>query len=111
MKMNLNKHRFYDVIAIYFLSGCIHLESISLTSFPQKRDSIVQAKESEMIYFGFVTNNDFVDDVAHTLAGQCQGGRIQGILTKHYTTTYVPWLVKRRTIDAKGFCSLQGGPG
>jgi hypothetical protein len=111
MKKFLKNHKFYYGTALCFLSGCVHLESISLTSFPQKRDSIVQAKESEMIYFGFVTNNDFVDDIAHTLAGQCQGGRIQGILTKHYTTTYVPWLVKKRTIDAKGFCSLQGGPG
>jgi hypothetical protein len=87
-------------------SGCVSLRSVSLTSVPESRDSIVQAKESELVILGIASNNDFVDDVARTLGRQCQGGRIQGILTKHYNTIYVYWLVEKRTVEARGYCSL-----
>jgi hypothetical protein len=86
--------------------SCVSLRSVSLTSVPAGRDSVVQAKESEFLVFGIATNNDFVDDVARTLGRQCQGGRIQGILTKHYQTIYVYWLLEKRTVEARGYCSL-----
>lgn len=88
------------------ISSCVSLRSVSLTAVPAGRDSVVQAKESEFIVFGIATNNDFVDDVARTLARQCQGGRIQGILTKHFQTIYIYWLLEKRTVEARGYCSL-----
>lgn len=92
--------------ALSLTTSCVSLRSVSLTALPESRDSVVQAKESELVVFGIATNNDFVDDVARTLARQCQGGRIQGILTKHYNTTYVYWLLEKRTVEARGYCSL-----
>lgn len=86
--------------------SCVSLRSVSLTAVPAGRDSVVQAKESEFMVFGIATNNDFVDDVARTLGRQCQGGRIQGILTKHYQTIYVYWVLEKRTVEARGYCSL-----
>lgn len=90
----------------WLAAGCVSLRSVSLTSVPESRDSLVQAKESEIVIMGIASNNDFVDDVARTLGRQCQGGRIQGILTKHYSTTYVYWLIEKRTVEARGYCSL-----
>jgi len=92
--------------ALSWTTACVSLRSVSLTSVPESRDSVVQAKESEVVVLGIATNNDFVDDVARTLGRQCQGGRIQGILTKHYNTIYVYWLLEKRTVEARGYCSL-----
>lgn len=96
---------FRVLLVAFSATACMHLESVSLTSLPQNRSALVQAKEGQLVFLGLSENSDFVDDVARTLAAQCLGGRIQGILTKFYTTTYVPWLLTKRTVEAKGYCS------
>ena len=90
-------------IAIGLLSGCVSLDSVSLTQLPENRDRLVTASASDVVFLGFTTQNDFVDEAVENLKSKCREGKLTGILTKHQTTSYV--LVFKREVIASGYCN------
>jgi hypothetical protein len=92
-----------SIIAISLLSGCVSLDSVSLTQLPEGRDHLVTASASDILFLGFTTQNDFVDEAVESLKSKCRGGKLTGILTKHQTTSYV--LVFKREVIASGYCN------
>ncbi|MFT4763661.1 MAG: hypothetical protein ACI9OH_000750 [Oleispira sp.] len=94
-------------IAISVLAGCVSLDSISLTQLPEKRDHVVTASASDVLFLGFTTQNDFVDEAVINLKSKCPRGKLSGILTKHQTTSYI--LVFKREVIATGYCNTVEG--
>jgi hypothetical protein len=94
-------------IAISVLSGCVSLNSVSLTQLPEERDNLVTASASDILFLGFTTQNDFVDEAVENLKAECRDGKLTGILTKHQTTSYV--LVFKREVIASGYCNTAEG--
>jgi hypothetical protein len=94
-------------IAISLLSGCVSLNSVSLTQLPEERKNLVTASASDILFLGFTTQNDFVNEAVENLKAKCRGGRLTGILTKHQTTSYV--LVFKREVIASGYCNTTEG--
>jgi hypothetical protein len=93
-----------SIITISLLSGCVSLDSVSLTQLPEDRDNLVSASASDILFLGFTTQNDFVDEAIESLKAKCRGGKLTGILTKHQTTSYV--LVFKREVIASGYCNI-----
>ena len=87
-----------------FLSGCVHLESVSQTQIPKERSQIVKAETSKFIFLAFNFDNDYVDAVTAELKSQCPQGAVKGILTKDESVNYFLWIFHRRRISAEGFC-------
>ena len=96
-----------SIIASGILSGCVSLNSVSLTQVPEKRDYPVTASASDILFLGFTTQNDFVDEAVDNLKAKCKGGKLTGILTKHQTTSYV--FVFKREVIASGYCNTAEG--
>ncbi len=90
-------------ICLVTLSGCVNLNSMSMTQVPENRSNLISATASDWNFLGFVFDNDFVDEAVSQLKQQCQGGKLQGVLTKHQTTTY--FLVFKREVIASGYCN------
>ncbi len=93
-----------SLIAVSLLSGCVSLNSVSLTQLPEKREKLVTASASDFLFLGFTTQNDFVGEAVSNLKEKCQGGRLTGILTKHQTTSYL--LIFKREVIASGYCNI-----
>lgn len=83
-------------------TGCVSLQSVSLTQIPLKRDHKVSASTHKWIILGFNFDNDYVDELNETLKNKCENGQIRGILTKDETTSYL--LVFKRSVTATGYC-------
>ncbi len=96
-----------SVLSISLLSGCVSLDSVSLTQLPENRERLVSASASDIVFLGFTTQNDFVDEAVENLKSKCRGGKLTGILTKHQTTAYV--LVFKREVIASGYCNTMEG--
>ncbi len=94
-------------VAASLLTGCVSLNSVSLTQLPEERDNLVTASASDILFLGFTTQNDFVDEAVESLKAKCRGGKLTGILTKHQTTSYV--LVFKREVVASGYCDTVEG--
>jgi len=95
--------RFIIVLAsILVLSGCVSLNSVSLTQVPHERNNLINAAAHDWLFLGFTSQNNFVDEAIDNLKNQCKGGKLTGILTKHQTTAYV--LVFKREVIASGYC-------
>jgi hypothetical protein len=90
-------------IPALLISGCAHVNSVSLTPIPSNRTKTVQAEVEKTIFLAFNFDNDFVDELIPELKRQCPNGVISGILTKDETTAYV--LVFKRRVSATGFCN------
>ena len=84
--------------------SCVHLNSVSLTQIPEKRSHKVEAKTDKWIIFLLSFDNDYVDRLNADLKDQCQGGKVQGILTKDETANYFLGLVINRRVSAAGYC-------
>ncbi len=89
-------------ILILSLSGCVSLNSVSITQIPKKRSKPVSAVVSKTIFLGFNFDNDFVDALTMKLYSKCKSGRVSGILTKDQITNYL--FVHTRKVIAKGYC-------
>lgn len=87
------------------LSGCVSLNSVSLTQIPKERKNRVHSEASKFIIFGFTFSNSFADEVVPDLARQCKGGMVQGILTKDEAVNYFIGLVVKQRIQATGYCN------
>ena len=89
-------------IAILALSGCVSLNSVSLTQIPSEKGQLINASAHDWTFLLLTTQNDFVDEAVNSLKEQCTGGKLTGVLTKHQTTAYV--FVFKREVIASGYC-------
>lgn len=88
---------------ILALGGCAHLASVSVTPVPAAAGEEIRAvAESPLIVLGIRTDHAYVDHVVRDLRRQCEGGQVQGILTKHEVIAW-PFVNKHR-ITATGRC-------
>lgn len=94
---------FLILCGLVLSTGCVSLNSVSLTQLPEKRDNLVTASASDVIFLGFTTQNDFADEAVENLKEKCRDGKLTGILTKHQTTSYI--LVFKREVIASGYCT------
>ncbi len=93
---------FISALALLVLSGCVSLNSVSLTQIPSDKGALINAQAHDWVFLAFTTQNDFVDEAVDSLKQQCQGGKLTGVLTKHQTTAYV--LVIKREVIVSGYC-------
>lgn len=93
---------FITLIAIVILSGCMSLNSVSLTQIPSDKGQLVSASAHDWLFLGLTTQNDFVNEAVDNLKKECSNGKLTGVLTKHQTTAYV--LVFKREVIASGYC-------
>ncbi len=78
------------------------MNSLSLTSIPANRDSVVTARAEKLIILGFNFDNDFVEPIVGELKSKCPNGVVSGILTKDEVISY--FLAYKRVVTASGFC-------
>ena len=95
-------------LALSILSGCVSLNSMSLTQIPVKRTNKIEASASKTIFFFFSFDNEFIDSVVAKLKRQCRGGQVKGVLTKDEVTNYFLMFVHKREVTATGYCSKGG---
>jgi len=87
------------------LSGCVSLQSVSVTSIPMSSGKSVEATaESGLLFLGIRGNSTYVDDLVKDLRKQCEGGTVTGILTKFEGKSW-PLFIKYK-VTAKGDCNL-----
>jgi len=89
---------------IVALSGCVSLQSVSLTQIPKSRSKVVTATADKFLFFYISFDNDFVDEVTRQLERKCKDGKVTGILTKDSVTTYFPLIFHSRVVTARGYC-------
>lgn len=94
-----------SVIISFLASGCVSLNTVSLTSIPAKRDAKVRAEASKFIFLGFNFDNDFVDRMTNDLRSQCPDGVVSGILTKDEVVNYFLYIFWSHRVTATGYCS------
>ena len=85
-------------------TSCVHVQSVSLTQIPEKRDNKVSATAEKWIFLALNFDNDYVDDMSKDLRKKCPGGKVQGILTKDELINYFIGLVVKRSVTATGYC-------
>jgi len=51
-----------SAIALLVLSGCVSLNSVSLTQIPSEKGQLINAEAHDWVFLGFTTQNDFVDE-------------------------------------------------
>jgi hypothetical protein len=95
---------FLLLLAMFFLSSCAYVNSISLTPIPANRKSVVKSEKSKTIFLGFNFDNDFIDEVVDDLIRQCPNGKVTGILTKDVNVDYFLYIVWKKQITATGYC-------
>ncbi len=86
-------------------SACTHLASVSTSSIPKNRSNKISTQVKRFIFLGFNFNNDYVNDITFNLAKQCEGGRVQGVVTKHENVMYFPAFAHEVRVTATGYCS------
>jgi hypothetical protein len=92
------------ILTFAFLSGCVHLHSVSQTQIPKERSEVVKVETSKFIFLAFNFNNDYIDTITTELRSKCPNGSVRGILTKDESVNYFLWIFHRRRITAEGFC-------
>jgi len=91
-------------MVFFALCSCVSLNSVSLTQIPEKRVKKISAEDSKVIILGLSFDNDFADTVVRKLQKKCDGGKIQGILTKDENVNYFFYLVYKKRVVAQGYC-------
>ena len=86
------------------LSGCVSLSSLSTTSIPEDRSTLVEASDSRFLFLFINFNNDYANTLTKSLATQCPKGRVEGILTKQEHVIYFPLLAHQIRVSATGYC-------
>lgn len=89
--------------AVVMLTGCVSLNSVSLTQVPKERSNQITSSADSWTFLGIAFNNDFVDEVTLDLKSQCPQGKLEGVLTKHQNTLY--FLVVKREVVATAYCN------
>ena len=85
------------------LSGCVGLNTVSMTQVPAERDNKITTNSSSWNFIGINFSNVFVDEAIENLKSQCPTGKIEGVYTKHQTTGYV--LVFKREVIVSAYCN------
>jgi len=85
------------------LSGCVGLNTVSMTQVPAERDNKITTNSSSWNFIGINFSNVFVDQAIEDLKAQCPTGKIEGVYTKHQTTGYV--LVFKREVIVSAYCN------
>lgn len=88
---------------LILLSGCVSLNSVSMTQVPQQRQHEVFASADHWSLLGIAFSNDFADEAVSQLQQQCQGGKLEGVYTKYQNTLYL--LVVQRQVIVSGYCN------
>lgn len=94
---------------LFLLSGCVSLNTVSLTSLPSERQKMIEAKVEKTIILGFNFDNDFVDELPQKLKSQCPNGQIQGVLTKDENINYFLFFVWKKSVSAQAYCVMGKG--
>lgn len=94
---------------VALMSGCVTLQSVSLTQIPKERNRPISAEASKLYFFGFNFDNNYADDAARLLSEKCPGGQVKGILTKDENINYFLGIVMKRHITARGYCLKSEG--
>jgi len=92
----------FSVLALS-LTGCVGLNTVSMTQVPAQRDNVITTKSSSWNFIGINFSNAFVDEAIDKLKGQCPTGKIEGVYTKHQTTGYV--LMFKREVIVSAYCN------
>ena len=61
------------------LTGCVGLNTVSMTQVPAQRDNVITTTSSSWNFIGINFSNAFVDDAIDKLKGQCPTGKIEGV--------------------------------
>jgi hypothetical protein len=86
------------------VSGCVSLNSVSLTSVPADRSQKVRADAERFIFMGFNFDNDFVNTLTSDLKAQCPQGIVSGVLTKSESVIYFPLFFWKNRVSTTGYC-------
>lgn len=86
----------------FSMVGCVSLNSVSLTQIPKERKHQVTASSDHWAILGLAADNDFVDEAVMELKSKCEGGKLEGVLTKFQNTVY--FLVVQREVIATAYC-------
>ena len=85
------------------LSGCVGLNTVSMTQIPAERENKITTAASSWNFIGINFSNAFVDEAIDNLKAQCPIGKIEGVYTKHQTTGYL--LVFKREVIVSAYCN------
>jgi len=99
--------KFCLLLIVLTLSGCVGLNTVSMTQIPKDKGQLVEANAHDWVFLNFTTQNDFADKAVESLKAQCVDGKISGVFTKHQTTSYL--LVFKRESIVSGYCDLPQG--
>lgn len=104
--MNFKKINFITLILSFsiFTVSCVSLNTVSLTSIPEKRNKQVRAEVERFMVLGFNFDNDYIDPLVDKLKSQCPNGLISGVLTKDENIDYFIYIFWKKRIQATGFC-------
>ncbi|MBL7557464.1 MAG: hypothetical protein JNM24_16670 [Bdellovibrionaceae bacterium] len=91
-------------LVLVLVSGCVSLNSVSLTSVPVERGQKVRAESERFIFMGFNFDNDYVNAVTSDLKTQCPNGTVSGLLTKSESINYFLYIFWKSRITATGYC-------
>jgi hypothetical protein len=94
-------------------TGCTYVASVTQTNLPKNRGDLVKAEVKKYIVLGFNFDNDEFTRIPDKLAAKCQGGRVEGVLTKDQFTLYALMFFWARHVEVSGYCqkssvALQG---
>ncbi|MCE3012149.1 MAG: hypothetical protein LW878_03705 [Proteobacteria bacterium] len=92
------------VIVLLFSVSCAQVRSVSQTSIPTKRGTLVKAEVKNNIFFFFNFNTTYLNELSAQLSSKCEKGSVEGILTKDVVVTYFPIIFYQEQISAEGFC-------
>ncbi|ASP37746.1 hypothetical protein CHH28_03235 [Bacterioplanes sanyensis] len=93
----------FTAALLALLSGCVSLNSISMTQVPQQRQNEVSSQADHWSLLGIAFNNDFADQAMADLQQQCVGGKLEGVYTKYQNTLY--FLILQREVIVSGYCN------
>jgi hypothetical protein len=96
------------VLAAVGMSACTHSVHINHTSDYRLTQPIsdyrrVQAKAEQRVFFGLVTQTDYVNAAYADLEKTCPGGEVTGIQTRYSTSHGV--LSWKNEVIMEGYCS------
>ena len=94
----------YLFLAFIFMSGCVSLDSVSVTPVPANRSQKVRAEAERFIVLGFNFDNDYVNGLTNDLKAQCSNGTVTGLLAKTETIQYFSFIFWKKRVSATGYC-------
>lgn len=92
------------MLSLIVMSGCVSLDSVSVTPVPVNRSQKVKAEAERFIFLGFNFDNDYVNQITNDLKTQCTNGTVTGILTKTETINYFLFFFWKKRVSSAGYC-------